>query len=102
MISSRLGASLIASVLVVGAKETGQSPAPPPSLEAAFRTNNLGVALLEQFKFDEAATAFREALRREPNLGIAHLNLGIALLQSSDLEAARTEAATAERLMPRA
>ena len=51
--------------------------------EEAYRANNLGVSLLEQFKFDEAAAAFREALRREPDLGIAHLNLSIALLQNA-------------------
>ncbi len=91
----------IAAVLLLAASALGsQPPAVVAPREEAYRANNLGVSLLEQFKFDEAAVAFREALRREPSLGIAHLNLSIALLQNSDLEAARTEAEVADRLMP--
>ena len=97
-----LCAAIAAGLLLTGAAGVGQTPAVSATREDAYRANNLGVALLEQFKFDEAAAAFREALRREPNLGIAHLNLSIALLQSSDLETARTEATEADRLMPQA
>jgi Flp pilus assembly protein TadD len=68
--------------------------------DEAYRANNLGVALLEQFKFDEAAAAFGEALRREPDLGIAHVNLSIALMQNSDFTDARRAAESADRLMP--
>ena len=100
MNSHGLRASVVAGVLMLaGAPEGRQTPAPVPPREEAYRANNLGVALLEQFKFDDAAAAFREALRREPNLGIGHLNLSIALLQNSDLEAARPEAEAADRLM---
>jgi len=94
-------AKIAAAVLLLAASPLGsQRPAVVAPREEAYRANNLGVSLLEQFKFDEAAAAFGEALRREPNLGIAHLNLSIALLQNSDLEAARTEAEAADRLMP--
>jgi tetratricopeptide (TPR) repeat protein len=58
-----------------------QAPAPQriaADREAAYRSNNLGVALLEQFKYDDAARAFREALRLSPRLDIARLNLAIA------------------------
>ena len=99
MNSTGFRASVVA-ILLIGAWPLGsQAPAAAPP-EEAYRANNLGVSLLEQFKFDEAAAAFREALRREPNLGIAHLNLSIALLQNADLDAARGEAAAADRLMP--
>ena len=90
----------MAAGLLIGGASTRQTQPVGALKEDAYRANNLGVALLEQFKFDEAAAAFREALRRESNLGIAHLNLSIALLQNSDLEAARTEAEAADRLMP--
>src|SRR5213593_1507953 len=93
---------ILATLLHASAVGRDQTAGGGPVREEAYRANNLGVALLEQFKFDEAAAVFREALRREPNLGIAHLNLSIALLQSSDLEAARREASEADRLMPRA
>lgn len=58
-----------------------QAPAPQRTLadrEAAYRANNLGVALLEQYLYDDAAGAFREALRLSPALDIARLNLAIA------------------------
>ena len=93
-------ASLVVVLLLSGLPLGSQPPALVPPVEEAYRANNLGVSLLEQFKFDEAAAAFREALRREPNLGIAHLNLSIALLQNADFTAARGEAEAADRLMP--
>ena len=68
-------------------------PAAPPDAarERAYRANNLGVALLEQFKYPEAAEAFREALEVDGSLAIARVNLSIALLYALDLQgAART------------
>jgi lipoprotein NlpI len=47
--------------------------------EDAYRANNIGVALLEQYQYDEAATSFRQALKLEPGLHTAQLNLAIAL-----------------------
>jgi VCBS repeat protein/ASPIC/UnbV protein/tetratricopeptide repeat protein len=48
-------------------------------IESGYRANNRGVALLEQFNYDGAAAAFREALTISPDLGIARVNLAIAL-----------------------
>jgi len=94
-------AAVVGTLLMLAAAPWGrQLPVAVPLDEEAYRANNLGVSLLEQFKFDEAAAAFRGALRREPNLGIAHLNLSIALLQNADFDAARGEAEAADRLMP--
>jgi len=94
-------AGAVAALLLLAAAPLGrQLPGAVRLDDEAYRANNLGVALLEQFKFDEATAAFRQALRREPNLGIAHLNLSIALLQNADFTAARGEAETADRLMP--
>jgi len=91
-------AGVVGILLMLAATPWGRQL--PVAAEEAYRANNLGVSLLEQFKFDEAAAAFREALRREPRLGIAHLNLSIALLQNADFDAARGEAEAADRLMP--
>src|SRR4249920_2397313 len=52
---------------------------PQSSREDAYRANNIGVALLEQFKYKEGAEEFRRALKTEPSLAIARVNLGIAL-----------------------
>ena len=60
--------------------------------EEAFRANNRGVGLLEQFNHKEAAESFRRALSLDPNLKIARINLAIALFNLPDYENARTEA----------
>ena len=69
--------------------------------EDAYRANNLGVALLEQFDYGGASAAFRDALRLNPALALARVNLSIALLYAIDLENAKREAEEAARLLPR-
>ena len=81
----------------------GQPTAPPGAArERAYRANNLGVALLEQFKYPEAGDAFREALTIDGSLAIARVNLSIALLYALDLQGAAREAAEGARLLPAA
>lgn len=78
-----------------------QAPAQPgaPDLEAAYRANNRGVALLEQFSYDEAALAFRDALRLAPSLDLARLNLAIAdFYAGRPADAAAAARAAAERM----
>jgi len=95
-------------VLAVWAASCG-SPAPPPATgptrdtrERAYRANNVGVALLEQLKYPEAAAAFRNALTIDPTLAIGHLNLALALLYDQDLDAAAREATDASNRMANA
>jgi tetratricopeptide (TPR) repeat protein len=68
--------------------------------EDAYRQNNLGVALLEQFSHKEAAEGFRRALTLDPTLKIAQTNLAIALFNAQDIEAAQTAAEIAAKLAP--
>ena len=75
---------------------------PGDERERAYRANNLGVALLEQFQYAEAARAFREALERDRTLAIAHVNLSLALLYAQDPAGAAGEASEAARLLPSA
>jgi tetratricopeptide (TPR) repeat protein len=82
-----------------------QAPQTATGREDAYRANNLGVALLEQFKYPEAAAAFRRSLGVDPSLAvapIAHVNLSLALLYSQDLAGAAREAAEGARLLPSA
>lgn len=68
--------------------------------EEAYRLNNLGVALLEQFKYQEAADTFRRALRINPKLAMARINLGIALYNVPDMEGSLRESKIAVDLAP--
>ncbi len=73
--------------------------------EEAYRANNLGVALLEQFKHKEGADQFRRALSLDSKLILARINLAIALFNIPDLPAAQKEAssvASAASEMPQA
>lgn len=68
--------------------------------EQAYRENNLGVALLEQYRHQEAAESFRKALAADPTLRIARINLAIALFNLPDLSAAEREARAATEASP--
>jgi tetratricopeptide (TPR) repeat protein len=73
-----------------------------PARENAYRTNNLGVALLEQYKYKEGAEAFTRALQLDPQLLIARINLSIALYNVPDLPGAQREAEKAIAANPNA
>src|SRR5437868_2706315 len=60
--------------------------------EAAYRANNLGVALLEQYKAKDAVDSFTRGLEIKPDLLIARINLSIALYYLPDADGAKREA----------
>jgi Flp pilus assembly protein TadD len=76
-----------------------QTEAKATAREAAYRANNIGVALLEQYS-DKAVGEFQRALKLYPELGIAQVNLAIALFYASDYDGALREAKKAETLAP--
>jgi len=67
---------------------------------SAAAHSNLGGALLEQGKYDEAQAHFREALRLEPGMAAAHYNLGLVLLMQAKWKEARPCFEEATRLKP--
>jgi len=77
--------------LLAPAAHLQNEPTKPNTREDAYRANNIGVALLEQFKYKEAADSFRRALQLEPGLTLARINLGIALFNLPDLPGAQKE-----------
>jgi Flp pilus assembly protein TadD len=93
---------LITTVLIALAalQQPGGRGAKPVDLENAYRANNRGVALLEQFNYDGAATAFRDALKVSPDLSIARANLAIALLYASKNPEAADAARAAVMALP--
>ena len=97
-----LGALVVAAFLPAGLvlTSTEQNTNPQASKEEAYRANNIGVALLEQFKYREAAAEFRQALKIEPSLALARVNLGIALYNLPDLDGAQRELKAADDALP--
>ena len=77
----------LAGVAALGLLAAGSAPK-PDAREQAYRANNRGVALLEQFKAQDAASAFRQALVHAPDLALARVTLAIALLNAPDLPGA--------------
>jgi len=100
-----LSALLVPALFLTGEslayRQTQTRPA-ATSREDAYRANNIGVALLEQFKYKEAAEAFKNALKIDPKLNLAHVNLSIALFNVPDLPAAQREAQNTAALAPEA
>ncbi|HXG92906.1 MAG TPA: FG-GAP-like repeat-containing protein [Blastocatellia bacterium] len=93
--------SSCALVPVLSALTAGQSEdAKLAAREEAYRANNIGVALLEQFKHKEAADEFRRALKIDPALKVARINLAIALYNVPDVDGAMREAKAAADAMP--
>ena len=92
-----VAAGLLASYAHPSADQnaTVQSPR-----EDAYRANNIGVALLEQFNYKEAAAEFRRALKLEPSLALARVNLGIALYNLPDPDGALRELKAAADVLP--
>src|SRR5712691_8384562 len=60
--------------------------------ETAYRANNIGVGLLEQYKPKQAAESFSRALEIDQSLKLARINLTIALYYVPDSERAKREA----------
>jgi tetratricopeptide (TPR) repeat protein len=62
---------------------------------------DLGIALAQQGRLDEAVDQYREALRLRPNYAAAHYNLGNTLLALLRVPEARTHFEEAVRIDPR-
>jgi tetratricopeptide (TPR) repeat protein len=95
-VRTRAALALAAAALALAAG----TPSTPEQRERAYRANNRGVALLEQFKAADAVTAFREALAIAPDLALARVNLAIALLNVPDLPGAEAQARAALAAQP--
>ncbi|HXY38379.1 MAG TPA: FG-GAP-like repeat-containing protein [Vicinamibacteria bacterium] len=107
-----LGLAVSAAVPVLRAQSKGTPPNQPgpsragagqavsPAREGAWRENNVGVAELEQFRFADAAEAFKRALARDASLTAAKINLAIAYLYVPDIPAAKAAAQAALLAVP--
>ncbi len=90
---------LVAAFIVFGPRAP-VTRSPDERREAAYRANNRGVALLEQFAYEGAVQAFQEALALDPQLRLGRLNLPIALFHAGGIDEALREATAARRMYP--
>jgi tetratricopeptide (TPR) repeat protein len=89
---------LLAALALTTSLFSQQPRAVPTGLAAredAYRQNNIGVSRLEQFDFEAAASAFRQALAIDSSLALARFNLGVALFYGGNPDAAKSEIETA-------
>jgi len=66
----------------------------------AVRLNNLGVAYMNQQRFDQALKNFDRAVALDPKLTVAQLNRGIALLYKQELKSALKAITEATEKLP--
>src|SRR5262245_19369074 len=104
----RLLAAALAAALAVGVQfglpasraAAPAAAAPSAARETAWRENNLGVALLEQFRFADAVQAFQRALAADATLTAAQMNLAIAYFYVPDMPSAQQAAQKALAASP--
>ncbi len=84
------------SSLFAGAKQSESQR----KREQLYRLNNLGVALMEQYKHEDAVKQFKQALAADPNFAIARINLALAHFFLNDSRTAVEEAKAAVKLAP--
>ena len=68
--------------------------------EELYRLVNIGIAYLEQFKPEEAAKYFQQAVDKDANFALGHLNLAVAAYFNRDMPKAIAEARLALKQMP--
>ena len=85
---------------ITRAEPTAPAPTPPAPASPAQAALERGHALLAGGEMTAAATAFREAIRLQPDLVQARTGLGRALYALGDLDAAVAELSAALRQQP--
>ncbi|HKQ79165.1 MAG TPA: FG-GAP-like repeat-containing protein [Blastocatellia bacterium] len=110
--SKRISSFLIANVVCafaltgyfgLSSARSAQTPAqddPRLKREQLYRLNNIGVALMEQYKHEDAVKQFKQALERDPNFAVARINLALAHFYLNDSRSAVEEARAAVKLAP--
>jgi tetratricopeptide (TPR) repeat protein len=76
------------------------SPAQKAPVDEARRQANRGVALLEQFRFTEAAAAFEVVVQAAPDSAAGYINLGISYFNERDFDKSREALEKAKTLAP--
>lgn len=94
--------SLASQQAKAGQRKDVSTRSRPTSSSAAIQTaRNLGKAYYEQGKYGEAITEFQKVTRSGHALATDHLDLGMALVQANNLDAALGEMTTAKQMDPK-
>ena len=78
-----------AGLLAVALILLAASPDKKPDLADAARLNNLGCAYMNQQLFEKGLKYFQDAASADPNLRVAKINQGIALLSLAKVDPAK-------------
>src|SRR2546425_492737 len=93
-------AALLTGFSMLRHQSSAAQQATPNQREELYRHNNRGVALMEQFKHEEAVKEFQQALNSEPKFAAARINLALAYNFLNDSAKALTEARKAIEVAP--
>jgi Flp pilus assembly protein TadD len=86
MIASLL---IVSAVLMLRAAQAPSRPAESTAAAEAIRLNNLGVASMNQQKFEQALPYFEKAVAADPTLAVGRVNQAIALINLQRYDPAR-------------
>jgi len=89
------------ALLFLGLIFLAAAPEKKPDAAEAARLNNLGSAYMNQQLFEKALNSFEAAAKADPNLQVAKLNQGIALLALAKVDPAKTILDEAAKSDPR-
>jgi len=84
----------------VACGRSDRAPTTADTRETAYRANNRGVGLLEQFAYDRAIAAFQEALQIDSAVRLARINLAIAQFYAGRTQEAAASAREAQQDYP--
>ena len=80
---------ILSAVLALRASQAPSRPAESAAPAEAIRLNNLGVASMNQQKFEQGLQWFEKAAAADPKLVVARVNQAIALINLQRYEPAR-------------
>ena len=100
MIRRAFGVCAAAALLAAGLSAFQPAAVSLADRESAYRANNAGISFLEQFDYDKAADSFRAALKIDPALTLARINLALALFYANNPDDSLKEVSAAVAQLP--
>ena len=96
--NSQPARQLLDNIKQVRSTQSTQSTGPSSTASDVKKHYDRGQAFLNNGQYNEAAAAFKRAIKADPNFADAHYSLGVAYLEMGALDDAKTAAEEASRL----